>query len=419
MIGEHLSSRASSRHALFFAITVIAAATLLISVSEARAQTTAILTLSVTSGSPYIDEDGGSVTITATLDRPAPEFVGVQIGHHNVENEPTASNFEDYRTLTPSFLTGRQTTTFRIIAKQDEIDEADEIIELSASLTFPTSEVSAQTQTRLRLIIVDDDGDPSSDTTPSHVTLTADDYNPDEGDTVTITATLDHPAGEDGVEVTISADDQSTASSDDYTLPTSPITIAENATSGIATITIADDSVDDDNEILVLNATATDITANGTTLIIVDNDDPPVVNTPPLSDDATLSALALTNAADSSSIDFTPTFAADTTTYTANVDANISQVTITPTTTHTSATVTVSGNTVSSGSPSNAIDIDYGPNTIFVVVTAEDGNTLKLYSIDVNRSPPQAVTPTQRFSPSTHLPTIITPERRSSRTHRR
>ncbi len=421
MIGEHLSSRASTRHALFLALTAIAAATLLISDSEARAQTPSVITLSVTSGSPYIlegdpdsGEYGGRVTITATLDAPAPENVGVQIGHHNIEDEPTASNFDDYRTLLPSFSKGQQTTTFMIIAKTDEIDEADEIIELAASLRFPTSEISAETQTPLRLIIVDDDGDPSSDTTPSHVTLTADDYNPDEGDTVTITATLDHPAGEDGVQVTISASDQSTASSDDYTLPTSPITIAENATSGTATITIADDSVDDDNEILVLDATATDITANGTTLIIADNDDPPVVDTPPLSDVATLSALVLNNAADSSNIAFTPTFDVDTTSYSANVDTTVSQVTITPTTTHTSATVTISGDTVSSGSPSNALDIAHGSNVIFVVVTAEDSETIKAYSIDVNRPnppppppPPPAPSPVPAYSPATSPPTTL------------
>lgn len=397
MIGEYQPARL-----LFISVlATIAATAILLADAQTRAQNTGVITLSVTKGSPYIDEDGGSVTITATLDRPAPEDVGVQIGHHDVENEPTTNSNEDYRTFTAFFLKGQQTATFRIIAKQDEIDEHDEFIEISASLTFPTSKISAQTQTRLRLIIIDDDGDPSSNTTPPYVTLTADDYNPDEGDTVTITATLTHPAGEDGVEVTISADNQSTASSDDYTLPTAPITIEEDATSGTATISIADDSVDDDHEILVLNAAATDITAIGTTLIIADNDETPV------SDVATLSALALNNAADSSNIPLTPTFDAETTSYSANVDANVSQVTITPTTTHTSATVAVNGNSVSSGSPSNAIDIAHGSNVIFVVVTAENGSTVKGYSIEVNRAFLQAPARLQTFSASTSTPTTI------------
>ncbi len=392
-----ISEYQPARLLFILVLATIAATAILLADAQTRAQNTSIITLSVTSGSPYIDEDGGSVTITATLDAPAPETVGVGIGHNG-----SANNADDYRTLTPYFIKGQQTATFRIIAKQDEIDEPNEIIELSAFLTFPDSEISAATQTRLHLVIVDDDGDPPTSQTPSYVTLTADDYNPDEGDTVTITATLDHPAGEDGVEVTISASDHSTASSGDYTLPTSPIAIAENATSGTATVTIADDSVDDDNEILVLDATATDITANGTTLIIADNDETP------LSDVATLFALALTNAADSSNVPLTPTFDADTTSYSANVDANVNQITITPTTTHTGANVIISGNTVSSGSPSNAIDIAYGSNVIFVVVTAEDENTQKAYSIDVNRSFPQAVTPILNFSPSTSTPTTIT-----------
>lgn len=131
MTGEFLSSRATARHALFFALTAIAAATLLISDAQARAQTTAVITLSITSESAYIAEDGGSATITATLDRPAPEAVHVGIGH-----DGSANNTADYRTLLPFFLKGQQTATFRIIAKDDEIDEPDETVEITAFLRF-------------------------------------------------------------------------------------------------------------------------------------------------------------------------------------------------------------------------------------------------------------------------------------------
>ena len=60
-------------------------------------------------------------------------------------------------------------------------------------------------------------------------------------------------------------------------------------------------------------------------------------------------------------------------------------ITVTPTTVDAFATVTVNGGTVASGSPSAAINLSFGINTIPVVVTAQDGTTIKNYSIKVVR----------------------------------
>ena len=71
-----------------------------------------------------------------------------------------------------------------------------------------------------------------------------------------MTATLDNPAGTGGVEVTLSAAGRLHATAtDDYTLPAA-FTISEGATSATADVAIVDDDLDEDNETVVLSATA-------------------------------------------------------------------------------------------------------------------------------------------------------------------
>jgi hypothetical protein len=111
---------------------------------------------------------------------------------------------------------------------------------------------------------------------------------------------------------------------------------------------------------------------------------------------ATLSGLVLTGGT------LAPGFNSNTTSYTAAVPATTTSVTLKPTVSQVNATVTVNGNTVASGTASNAITLSPGPNAIPVVVTAQDGATLKTYIVTVVQSeaptvvtnPPSAITGT-------------------------
>jgi sorbitol-specific phosphotransferase system component IIA len=78
-------------------------------------------------------------------------------------------------------------------------------------------------------------------------------------------------------------------------------------------------------------------------------------------------------------------FQANQTSYTATVGFLITVTTVTPTTDDANATVTVNGVAVISGTASGSISLDEGPNTITVIVTAEDGTTTRTYTIDVDR----------------------------------
>ncbi len=75
-----------------------------------------------------------------------------------------------------------------------------------------------------------------------------------------------------------------------------------------------------------------------------------------------------------------------TTTYTTSVSNATTSVTITPTTADATATVKVNGVIVISGTASIGQPLNVGANTIPIVVTAQDGTTIKTYSIVVTRA---------------------------------
>ena len=95
---------------------------------------------------------------------------------------------------------------------------------------------------------------------------------------------------------------------------------------------------------------------------------------------ADLSALSL------SSGTLSPAFAAGTTSYTASVSNATASITVTPTVADATATVTVNGVAVTSGNASGAIGLTVGTNPISVVVTAENGTTIKSYTVTVTRA---------------------------------
>ncbi len=82
----------------------------------------------------------------------------------------------------------------------------------------------------------------------------------------------------------------------------------------------------------------------------------------------------------------TPTFAPGTTSYTLSVANSVSSMTVKPVSSDANATIKVNGTTVASGTTSGAIALAVGPNTVSVVVTAQDGTTTKTYTITVTRA---------------------------------
>jgi hypothetical protein len=109
-----------------------------------------------------------------------------------------------------------------------------------------------------------------------------------------------------------------------------------------------------------------------------------------LSTNADLSALTL------SSGTLSPVFASATTAYTVSVSNATTAITVTPTRSQANAAVEVRVNggtyvTVASGSPSAALPLNLGSNTVDVRVTAQDGTNQKTYTVSVTRMAAPAV----------------------------
>ena len=130
---------------------------------------------------------------------------------------------------------------------------------------------------------------------------------------------------------------------------------------------------------------------------VADFGDHPVVNTTAASDDALLDVLmlsddALVNVLMLSDVELSPAFDPETTSYSASVpheEASVTVVALADLRAH--VRVTTDAAAVDGG----RIDLDVGPNTITVAVTAEDGATTRAYTIEVTRAAqPKLITAT-------------------------
>ena len=99
---------------------------------------------------------------------------------------------------------------------------------------------------------------------------------------------------------------------------------------------------------------------------------------PPLSTDATLSGLTLS--------DVTLAFASTTTKYTASVANDVDETTVTPTLSDDGAAYAIKLGGVADAD--GVIPLAVGSNVITIEVTAEDGNTAKTYTVTVTRATP-------------------------------
>ena len=106
----------------------------------------------------------------------------------------------------------------------------------------------------------------------------------EDAGSVTVTAKLNHPAGRDGVAVTVSA--TGTASeTDDYALPAA-FTIAGGRTAATAPVTIVDDGISEADETISITAATTadgiDVTGAAVAITITDDDDAGVTVSAPV-----------------------------------------------------------------------------------------------------------------------------------------
>ena len=98
-----------------------------------------------------------------------------------------------------------------------------------------------------------------------------------------------------------------------------------------------------------------------------------------VSTDANLTALSVGQG------NLTPVFNSNTTVYSLTLPNGTDSFTITPTTSHPDALITINGEGVDSGRASRAFELEVGDNIFSVVVTAADGRTRKTYTLNIRR----------------------------------
>ncbi|MBC6414591.1 MAG: cadherin-like beta sandwich domain-containing protein [Chromatiales bacterium] len=167
------------------------------------------------------------------------------------------------------------------------------------------------------------------------------------------------------------------------------LTVTPTANNANATITVDDETVVSDSASRAISLTEGEVTTVTITVTAQDG----TINTYTItvtrapSRDASLSNLVLTQMDGITIIPLTEGFSPTTTTYTAEVANRIERVRVRPTKRHPNATIQVASETVASGRSSGDIDlIENGVTMITVVVTAQDGDTMEIYTVAVTRA---------------------------------
>ena len=227
-----------------------------------EAQVLSPTTLTLTVDKATVSEEEGAVTVTATLDNPA---VGDGVEVTLTAGDGSTATANDDYTLPPAFTIaeGETTATATLTIVDDAETEVAETIELGADTgssglitvgATVTISPSDNDNNPPQLQGSDDGGlfDRCRNYTRGLEGLRAC-VLPDEGGEAVLMLTLPGPAPAGGTTVTLATDPRQTATSDDYTMP-STITIGEGETSGLITIAITEDDEDEGDESIYIYA---------------------------------------------------------------------------------------------------------------------------------------------------------------------
>ena len=378
------------------------------------------LTVSFDELSYRVDEGVGTLEVMLVgrtgVGAPAPASAWFSVSSAEL-NPPEAVSSEDYGSLSvsvqiPASAYVADGNVFRaevpvdIEILDDARDEPDERLHLelqrSPGLPFRYSNFTDSDGVGCRnpicgmpVTITDNDDAPTVTLVLSPDSIT------ENGGLSQITATLDHPSSEQtSIDISATAVPP-LAVAEDFFMPPSrrlsiPIGGTKSVSVGHVVVLAIDNNVYSGNKFVTISGTAVNdmgiFQPQAQTLTIEDDESDPTAT------DATLSGLALKDAADDSTIALSPGFAPGTTSYTAIVGVGVDTITVEPTENDSNATVAYLD-----GSDTALTDTDVykarfqaalaeGANTIKVKVTAADRSTIQTYTVTVTRATAAGVT---------------------------
>jgi len=224
-------------------------------------------TVTLSRSNAAIAESAGTAVITATLSAVSSLPVTVDLDFTG-----SAMLTSDYtRSSTQIVIAPGQTTgSVTITAVQDTLDEVDETIIVDISSVINGTEATPQ---QVTVTITDDDAPPTVTLSRNNATIA------EAAGTSVITATL---SAVSSLPVTVDLDFTGSAMlTSDYTRSSTQIVIAPGQTTGSVTITAVQDTLDEVDELIIVDITAvtngTEATAQQVTVTITDDDAAPTV----------------------------------------------------------------------------------------------------------------------------------------------
>ena len=191
----------------------------------------------------YSVDEGSSVTVTVLLSQ-APERRVVVPVTTTGQAGATATDYSVAPTSV-TFASGDTEQTFTFAATADTVDDDNESVLLEFG-TLPTG-VSEGSPAQATVSIVDD----SADVPSVQVSFERTAYSVDEGSSVTVTVLLSQ-APERRVVVPVTTTGQAGATAADYSVAPTSVTFASGDTEQTFTFAATADTVDDDNESVLL-----------------------------------------------------------------------------------------------------------------------------------------------------------------------
>ena len=362
--------------------------TIQVSVTSQDASTTQTYTVAVTRAKPEVGisaksaEVGEGTAVEFTVSRNAAVSETLDVAVNVTETGSLASSTSE-GSKTVTIPAGTTTAALSVSTDSDDNEwEAHSTVTatISSASTYDIKTDGGSAQT----LVKDDDFPEAS------ATLLVSPNRVFEGETATVTIRVvtdadEQPHGAGGT-LTLSISDGTTKSADYGSLSQTSFSVSDTDFSRdtgtkkykakyTATITITDDSETEKAETFYIvigntNADLISLPVSTTTVTIRESDH---------SDDATLSALALSKGT------LSPSFASGTTSYTARVGYGVESVTVTPTANDSNAAISVNTTEVDSGS-GHSVNLAVGTTTIQVVVTSQDDSATTTYTVAVTRA---------------------------------